>query len=506
MKFVFRADASPRIGTGHIMRCITLASELRRRGAECRFFCRLLDRNMLQRIQGEGFEAVALPDLIEAETWKGIEPWLYVPWQIDAEQTINALAGSKPDWLVVDHYGLDAQWEKALRPLCGRIMAIDDLADRQHDIDLLLDQNLVANLDKRYIGKLPEQVITLLGPRYALLQDDYAGLHMNVKPRTDNVRRILVYFGGADTADLTGRTIRVILGLRRNDIQVDIVGNSNNPFYESWQALAQAYGNLTLHESLESLAPIMTKADLAVGASGATSWERLCLGLPALVITLADNQRPIAKELHQKGLVKWIGHFDSVSDAEIAVALRKTLEKPLPPRWSRKCLAIVDGLGTRRVASVLLLQPKTFLKARPVTAADESLILEWANDPLVRRRSFDTNKIDSQTHKVWFQAKLSDIAECRYWILETDDGLPIGQVRFEMKEGVWEIHYGMSSLARGRGLGVRILETAIATFPDPEGTHFMGKVKSDNTPSIKIFKKLGFQGKEENGYWDFRKS
>jgi UDP-2,4-diacetamido-2,4,6-trideoxy-beta-L-altropyranose hydrolase len=505
MKFVFRADASLRIGTGHVMRCLTLASELRRRGMDCRFACRPLEGDLFRRIGEEGFEILALPDVQGTGNGEGDAPWLDIPWQTDAEQSIAALAGSRPDWLVVDHYGLDARWEKALRPHCGRIMAIDDRADRPHDIDLLLDQNLVADLDTRYQGLLPAQAVALLGPRYALLQEVYSALHREARPRTGPVRRILIYFGGADQADLTGRTLRAFLGLGRDDIGVDIVGNPESPFHKSWQALSEAHGNLVLHGALDSLAPLMSQADLAVGAGGATSWERLCLGLPALVVSLADNQRPIAEELNRQGLVQWVGHADALSEAELSKALQKVLGEPLPARWSIQCLSTVDGLGARRVAAALTLNADTPLKARCAAPADEALILEWANDPLVRSRSFDTGRIEPQAHKSWFQAKLANPGNCRYWIVETNDGLPIGQVRFEGKEGEWEIHYGLASVARGRGLGSRLLETAIATFPDPAATPLMGRVKPDNTPSIRIFEKLGFRGIEEDGRRVFRR-
>ncbi len=501
MKFAFRTDASLQIGTGHVMRCLTLANALRERGADCRFICREHPGNLLHLIREQGFEAVALPgessergyppkavqsDLAHAE-------WLGADWRTDAEAARAALGGVKVDWLVVDHYALDARWEAAMRPNCCKLLVIDDLADRIHDCDLLLDQNLVADMERRYDGKVPHHCGRLLGPQYALLQPEYAELHPRIPPREGPVSRVLIYFGGADRDNQTGRALAACLSLGRQDIALDVVINPNSPHADSIQAQAQGKGQVTLHSHLPSLAPLMVRADLAIGAGGATSWERCCLGLPTLVITIAENQKPIAEELHQQGLVQWLGHASEASEQSIANDLATIFDKDLPSAWSEKCQQFADGLGADRVCSVLLLSPETPLRARLARLDDEALILRWANDPLVRRNAFTTETIDPVTHRAWFRKRLRDLENCRLQIVETDDGFPLGQVRFDRDQEQWEVHYSMDSRCRGRGMGTSLLAAGLRSFrtTHPSDTIF-GRVKPGNDASQKVFRALGF--------------
>ncbi|HPZ14727.1 MAG TPA: UDP-2,4-diacetamido-2,4,6-trideoxy-beta-L-altropyranose hydrolase, partial [Bacillota bacterium] len=208
LHIVIRTDASPAIGTGHVMRCLTLANALARKGVGVSFICREHEGNLCDLIEEQGFTVHRLPapeSSFEADATPAHAAWLGAAWQEDARQTgaVIRTLGIKPTWLVVDHYGLDYRWEEALRPLVGRIFVIDDLADRAHDCDLLLDQNLFADMQTRYAGKVPADCRLLLGPEYALLQPIYAELHDRIPPREGPVRRILISFGGADRDNLT---------------------------------------------------------------------------------------------------------------------------------------------------------------------------------------------------------------------------------------------------------------------------------------------------------------
>jgi len=191
MRLVFRTDASLTIGSGHVMRCLTLAEALRTRGAQCFFVCREHPGNLLELIRKRGFEACALhlntscaaAATVDAERPTAHAAWLGAHWRTDAAQTLAACGGSDVDWLIVDHYALDARWEAELRPACRKLMVIDDLADRNHDCDLLLDQNLVAESDARYQQRVPPGCTLLLGPRYALLQPLYRELRPQARLR-----------------------------------------------------------------------------------------------------------------------------------------------------------------------------------------------------------------------------------------------------------------------------------------------------------------------------------
>ncbi len=508
MNIVFRVDASLDIGSGHVMRCLTLAKTLSELGANISFICREHPGNLLELIRDRGFNSAALL-LPDAESCESLseggyalthDSWLGTDWRSDAEQSQAAITDEKVDWLIVDHYALDARWESTMRPFCERIMVIDDLADRDHDCDLLLDQNLIADMEHRYDNRVPSHCAQLLGPSYALLQSEYAELHPRTPPRMGPVQRIFVFFGGADNHNLTGQAIAAFLDLDRSDIMLDVVINPASPNAAPIREQAQDHTNITLHETLPSLAPLMLKADLAIGAGGATSWERCCLGLPSLVITLAENQKPIAAELDRQRLVHWLGHHDTLNESSLKTALQDELNAEGMADWSNRCRDTVDAKGTERVVATILLNSNTQLKARLACVDDESLLLQWANAPLVRQNAFNSNVITPEEHHVWFYKRLRDPDNCRIYVVETAEDLPIGQVRFELTDDGWEIDFAIDAVARGRGLGKNLLQTAIKVFRQSmSGALVFGRVKQDNLPSQKVFEELAFTPEEEKG-------
>jgi spore coat polysaccharide biosynthesis predicted glycosyltransferase SpsG/L-amino acid N-acyltransferase YncA len=378
-------------------------------------------------------------------------------------------------------------------------MVIDDLANRVHDCDILLDQNLVKDLTQRYDKKLPDHCGRLLGPRFALLQSHYAALHQQVLPRHGAIRTILVYFGGADTDNLSGRAINAFISLKRSDIQLHVVIRSSSLFAASIHQQVKKYPSITVYEDLPSLAPLMAQADLAIGAGGATSWERCCLGLPTFVITLAENQQPIAAELHQQNYIRWLGDKDDVSETIIAEALHAAIIHGLSAEWSHQCHQLVDGLGGKRVASLLMLNADTKLRARLARIDDELQILSWANDPLVRKTAFSQGRIEPQVHHQWFQKRLHDPEHCRLYVIETEDECPLGQVRFELNpmHQYWEISYALDPAARGHGLGKIMLQIAMQDLRHHLGSVLvLGRVKVLNRASSRVFEVLGFNSEQ----------
>lgn len=497
---VFRVDASLEIGTGHVMRCLTLACALRDRGCDCHFICREHPGNLNNLISERGFKVYGLPvDNMPAEFRPSPDsseyaPWLGSDWRTDATQVCSTICDLTVEWLVVDHYAIDFRWEKELRPFCGKLMVIDDLADREHDCDLLLDQNLVEGWQERYRGKVPTNCGLMLGPEYALLQPLYAELHDRTPPREGLVRRIMVYFGGADADNLTGITISAFTSLQTEDVAMDVVINPSSPHATSIRRQAKKDRRIILHENLPSLAPLMVKADLAVGAAGATSWERCCLGLPSLVITMAKNQEPIAKQSDKTGLVHWIGQKNNVDMPKLAQALQRVIKTGLSSEWSQRCASLVDGQGVKRVTVFTLLNAQTHLRARLARLKDESKILQWANDPFVRLNAFQPQSIDPATHRKWFYGRLRDIDNCQLYIVETENGIPIGQVRFEKKIDMWELSYALDSCARSRGLGKQLLQTAISAFrASIKQSKIMARVKDVNIRSSKVLSDINFQ-------------
>ena len=499
MDVVIRTDASRVIGTGHVVRCLTLAEQLRTKGATVHFVSRLHEGHLCDVLEKRDFSVHRLAHSMAesaVESERSYDQWLGSSWLEDACKTSKIITSlsAKPAWLIVDHYALDLKWEKYLRPLVNRILVIDDLADRVHDCDLLLDQNLMEKMHTRYASFIPDSCSLLLGPSYALLQSLYPELHDCIPFREGKIERILIFFGGSDTSNLTGLALKALIGLQQTDIIIDVVLGRSCSNKKAIYELAHERQNINLYDSLPSLAPLIAKADLAIGGGGTTTWERLCFGLPSLVITLADNQKPIADILHRCGLLYWFGHDGEVTIDLFQQTLKRIFEHNLERDWSERCHRTVDGKGTERVATVMLLNERSSLQARRTRVSDEALLLEWANDPETRRNGFFSAVITPEEHHQWFVARLRDIERCFMFIIETQDGVPVGQVRFQREEnGIYEVHYSLAKCFRGRNIGKEMLNRAITHFSlgKPVVT-LVAFVKKENIPSQKIFQKLNF--------------
>jgi UDP-2,4-diacetamido-2,4,6-trideoxy-beta-L-altropyranose hydrolase len=271
----------------------------------------------------------------------------------DAEETIAALDGPIA-WMVVDHYGIDASWERGLRDHVDRIMVIDDLANRQHDCDLLLDQNYSADMESRYHDKLPQKTVRLIGPKYALLRPEYAEWRQRRQNKTDQVRQIFVFFGGTDPDNLTALTLSALSSPAFERVAVDVVIGANNPNKEAIEAQATAAPNITLHAPRPHLADLMAKADLAIGAGGTTTWERCCLGLPSLVVSVAENQRPGCEALVAEGVIDYLGTAAEATVDLLASRLLALARDPSPlALMSAAGRRLVDGEGAGRVVEAL---------------------------------------------------------------------------------------------------------------------------------------------------------
>jgi len=341
VKVCFRTDSSINIGTGHVMRCLTLAEALRKRGAECCFVCRDHPGNLLELISGQGFPAFVLP-LKAADTYQPLPPkesavspvdWLGVVWISDAEATKVVLDARRVDWLIVDHYALDVRWETALRSHCHKLMVIDDLADRQHDCDLLLDQNFYVDMATRYHGLVPDTCVTLLGPAYALLRAEFIQKRREMRARDGVVRRILVFFGGSDSKRQTEKTIHALMRLDLSGIEVDVVIGQSNPCRERLQKLCKLNTKFTLHCQVLNMADLIHNADLGVGAGGTAMWERCYLGLPTITVIASNNQLCTTQDVAARGAIVNLGYCDVLSVDDYQSAIGALVATPDRVKW-----------------------------------------------------------------------------------------------------------------------------------------------------------------------------
>lgn len=356
MTIAFRVDASPQIGIGHFMRCLTLADAFKKRGSHVRFISRHMPDH-LQNILGEREHEFVRLNSMHGKAVTGNLPhahWLGTSQSEDAQDTTQALSDQNWDWLVVDHYALDAHWETVLRNTAKRILAIDDVADRQHNCDVLLDQNIYLDMETRYMGKVPKHCKLLLGPRYALLREEFFHLRASMNKRDGSVRRLLVLFGGIDAENQTEKAIHAIAQLQGRSFDVDVVIGAQHPARGEIEVSCKRHG-YQCHVQTPDVAELMAKADLAIGASGSTSWERCCLGLPTICLTHATNHVAIAEGLQARGAIVNLGDCASISTAGLSRALLRLIEQPDQlVSMSIVSSKLVDGKGIYRVCECVL--------------------------------------------------------------------------------------------------------------------------------------------------------
>lgn len=363
MLVAFRCDASVEIGGGHVARCLTLARELIARGANILFLCRNAPPTVVDGICATpGVEFIPLEEKPSSTLPDPGMPlahnhWLKVSQAQDVSDTSVAIGRhSKPDWLVVDHYALDARWEKSVRHLSGKIMVIDDLDDRQHEADLLLDQNLFLNMEQRYSENVPAHCRLLLGPLYALLRQEFTEARNNLRSRNGKIERLLVTFGSYDPMNLALDALQGIEDAGLHDLKkVDVVVGSGTPHLALITDYCKRRSGHQIHVQTSNMAALMAEADLAIGASGATTWERCCLGLPSIVFAVADNQAPIAESCDKAGAIVYLGRTPTAARSLISSSLRQLSEYPEKlGEMSKISITLTDGFGAQRVCNAMI--------------------------------------------------------------------------------------------------------------------------------------------------------
>ena len=489
MKIALRADASVQIGTGHVMRCLTLAAELRRRGHDCGFICRNFPGHLGQVISDASFDLVLLPAPTQDFHCGSNDPahgaWAGMPWTTDAAQTLAA--AEDIDWLVVDHYAFDARWEAAARSRWAKLMVIDDLADRSHIADLLVDQNL-GRCAMDYDDLLPKKTERLIGPSYALLRPEFAILREAALAgrveREDNVKTVLVSMGGVDRANATGAVLTALN--EQPELRVIVVMGANAPALDLIQAQAAACsGRVEVIVNTPDMAGLMAKVDLAIGAAGGTSWERCTLGLPTLVAVLADNQTGAAVALSAAGAAIDIGSPQhSEFPTRILDALNSTRLSANLNALSRSAASITDGRGVARVADAL----EYPLALRCADMDDAEAIWNW-------RRALPASHFGAgpsphfDDHLSWFSGALGDTRRRLYVAGDPS----IAHLRLDLEEtGCATVSIILAPEARGRGLGLRLL-SLLSSAGRAEGlSSLTAKVHSENTASITLFRAAGY--------------
>ena len=508
MNIAIRVDASTKIGTGHFIRCLTLADALRQSGAQIRFVSRHMPKHLRDILNTKGYEFALLNSIPSGVITDELSHthWLGVNQAQDATDTKHALSDQTWDWLIVDHYALDASWESVLRQAAKHIIVIDDIADRQHDCDVLLDQNFYDDMDGRYAGKVPKHCQLLLGPRYALLREEFRRMREHVKPRVGPVKRILVFFGGVDPDNYTSCAIDALANIGNGDLHVDVVIGAQHPHREKIETICADH-DFICHVQTSRMAELMAVADLSIGAGGSTTWERCCLGLPTLAICTADNQQKQVADAARKGLLyspDIKGSLNQIIQRHAKALIENSYlrqfisEKSMPAVDGRGVLRVIRGLGYSGAGEMC----DAVVDVRLAVVDDAVLVWPWRNDEATRRYFFDSAPVSLESHLAWWKESLADLQ--RVLLLGRLGGREFGVIRYDFVDSrQTRVSIYLDPDMTGLGLGESLLRAGQDWLlrNHPEVDTVLAEVMSRNTASLRTFFAAGFKEQHKALVW-----
>lgn len=478
MNLLIRADASIAMGTGHVMRCLALAQAWHDAGGAATFAVSEITAAMRQRLSAEGCQVVDFS--CPAGT------------RDDAKQTAALAQECHAAWIIVDGYQFKSEYQRAIKDAGCKLLFLDDYGHCDHySADLVLNQNLDAN-ENLYASREPYTCL-LLGTRYCLLRREFTKCREWKREIVPNARKVLVAMGGSDPQNVTAGVVKALHISSLESIEATILVGGSNPHFPELQRMAsQSDFPLQLHRDALNVAELMCCADLAISAAGSTCWELAFLGVPALLLDLAENQVWLAQQLHQRNCAIHVGNSHASAE-ELAQALRSLAgSQGLRETLSLRSRGLVDGDGARRVASVLL--GKSHLTLRHITPSDRDLLWQWANDAQVRIASFSSEPIPWETHVAWFNEKISS-PRTQMFIAEDEHGTPVGQIRFDLcHDGDWKVDVSVAEPMRGRGLACELIGRGIDLLRKNGGAgRVHAFIKPSNLASVKAFERSGFR-------------
>ncbi len=478
MEIVFRADGSVRIGGGHLMRCLTLADELTRLGHHCFFACRVGSMAVVSRLRRGGYGVFEFPEALPVDA----EPAAMAAWK-------TAGCGV----LVVDHYGWDVRLERLCRGWADKILVIDDLANRPHECDWLLDQTLGRQRGD-YLDLVPAECRLLLGVEHLLLRPEFARYRGQQRERL-KLERVLVTLGMTDADNVTGL---VLEGIVRSgvDVEVDVVLGSQAPFAQG--VAAQLAATLpqkgVLHLDSDQMHALIMAADVVIGAGGTSAWERCCLGVPTITLVIAQNQVGVVAALSAAQAIVDAGGVDGSTPERVATILTELWHHPLRlQQMGGHAVRLSDGLGAPRTALALTMDEQQVpVLLRPVGMGDAHRVWLWQQEPQTRRFARNPNVPSWEEHQVWFQARLQDPGSIFHLILYQDQ--PAGVLRLDRLPdepgAVYEVSIFIAPTYYRLGLARKALQMGRFLLP---WAALLAWIQPENRASLGLFAQAGFR-------------
>jgi UDP-2,4-diacetamido-2,4,6-trideoxy-beta-L-altropyranose hydrolase len=471
---LIRADVGPKVGTGHVMRSSALASAFLKLGGQATMACDRIPATLRQRLEKLGIAVQTISPTSQMD---------------DAIQTRQIAEDLEADWIVVDGYDFDDEYQQILKLSLAHLMVVDDYGHSTHRLaDLILNQNVYAQAADYAIH--PDQVIC--GAKFALMRSEFSAVQPDSRiPK--HAKRILLTFGGADEGDFTSRCLKAIADIKGcEDFFVETVVGNCNPHHQRLKRLIKDLPfNTILHRNVDRMTNLFSRCDMAITAGGSTCYELARCGVPTLVVSTAENQRAVAESFSERGAMAWLGDADQVTQELLTEQISK-LSKSQKRRTdlAKQAVDVVDGQGAQRIARRLL---ETQLVFRTAEIADAEQLLKWRNEPAARLASFRSEEVQPAGHQSWLAKTLANRL-IDLWIVEVDDE-PIGQVRFDFdstSESA-KISVSLALEHRKRGLGTALIEAACRkTFMNDDVEEIVALIKSDNQASLNAFRKAGF--------------
>ncbi len=474
---VVRADASTRMGTGHVMRCLALAQAWRDGGGRAVFIVAPEATTLAARLKSEDIQTVHLTVQPGSDT--------------DAAQTADTARHLQASWVVVDGYHFSADYHRRLKDAGLQLLVIDDDGHaRQYCADIVLNQNPHAH--EALYGNRARDTRLLLGPRYALLRREFGPWRGWQRAIPQVARKILVTLGGSDPDNVTGKVIQALQQVTIDGLEAIVVLGGSNPHQKQFpSALQEAHHHIRWASHVTNMPQLMAWADMAVSSAGCTAWELAYMGLPACVVTLAANQHPIADWLETAGLAHALGWHHHLSAADVAHAVT-VLGASAQRRGeiARRGRELVDGEGSDRT---YMHMTGAQLRLRQAREDDCQRLWEWANDPSVRAVSFSPEPIPWEQHVEWLKGRLHN-PHCLLFIAVNSDDVPIGQVRYDLEKDEATVSITLDRRFRGQGYGSALIRlSAQKVFHTTATTVLHAYVKRGNGASVCAFEKAGYK-------------
>lgn len=500
-RVAMRVDAGRHIGAGHVMRCLTLADALTEHDMEITFICRPFPEDLTGLIETRGHRCVRLTPSagpIEFADSSAHAAWLGVPWERDRDESAAVLAALGPvDLMIVDHYGLDDRWERALAPYAARIVVVDDLADRAHACAILVDHT-VGRRPSAYLRLVQPGTMVLAGPRYAPLAPGFAAARRNhVRPITLPCH-LLISFGAVDLAGCSIIALAAAMRLPESLARrISVLVTDLSPHRDALRALAGLDDRVSLAVNVRDMPGFLSDVDVALGAGGISSIERCALGIPQLIVEVAANQRENARGLAAAGAARFLNPGGGkVEAAAMATAIATFLEdEGSLGVMAERARSLVDGEGTEVIVGYAT---APIIRIRPARAEDAALLLEWRNDDHTRAMSIEQAEVDPGAHRRWLESVIA--CEHRMLLLAEIADRAVGTVRFDAGKDTARVSIALDPKCRGKRLAKLVLNAAMQ-YAHERGMLQNGVsavVRRENTASIALFESCGFTCEARN--------